>query len=265
MEKKLFAEADRVRVPLLNGTNYFIWSKKIELVLTVKGLWKYVDGSTDGTSSGAGIDDDDNDGNSKEAQALAFILLSIEDSFLSPVIAEKDPVKVWKILSNLHSTSSEAQIEALQTKMYEMKMEHKEGVQVYANRIMDLRNKFASAGQAISDKDLNRTFFRCLSHRYKVQATVTREIAKSFNEAVSHMVAAEVRDNLNTESTGQSGDDLALLVTPRGNCQHCGRQGHQKDNCFHNPHCSAYERYFKSSRKVEDEQDSDKGLVSYCL
>lgn len=164
MEKKLFADADRFQIPLLNGSNYFIWSKKIELVLTVKGLWKYVNGSTDGTSSTEQFDDC---GDSKPAQALAFILLSIEDSYLAPVIAEKDPTKVWKTLYDLHSTSSEAQIEALQAKMYEIKMESKEGVQGYANRIMDLRNKFASAGKVIEDKELKRTFFRGLSNCYE--------------------------------------------------------------------------------------------------
>ncbi|MEM9078955.1 MAG: DUF4219 domain-containing protein [Bacteroidota bacterium] len=263
IDGKMFSDSDRLRVPLLNGTNYYIWSKKMELVLKVKGLWKFVDGLTDSTSS---IDVNDS-GDSKQSQDSACILLSIEDSFLSPVISEKDPAKVWKMLTKVHTMASEAHIEALQAKLYQMKMEGKEGVQAYANRIMDLRNKFAAAGESVDDKELCRTFFRGLASHYKIQGTVIREIAKNFDESVSLMAAAEIRDDLDDgNSNGFNGGESALLVIPHGNCQHCGRPGHQKDNCFHNPHCAAYKRYYKyNSGGDEGSQDSEKGLVSIAF
>lgn len=38
-------EIEKLKIPLLTASNYYIWSRKVQLILLIKGLWGIVNGS----------------------------------------------------------------------------------------------------------------------------------------------------------------------------------------------------------------------------
>ena len=69
------------KVGKFDGSNYHMWSYKMQMLLTAKGLWGQVDGSTT-------IDKD------KMIQAQALIVLRLEDNQLIHVMRAKTPGEV---------------------------------------------------------------------------------------------------------------------------------------------------------------------------
>ena len=78
------------KVGKFDGSNYHMWSYKMQMLLTAKGLWGQVDGS-------ATIDTD------KMSQAQALIVLRLEDNQLIHVMRAKTPGEVWSVLEKMHT------------------------------------------------------------------------------------------------------------------------------------------------------------------
>lgn len=88
-------EVSKLWLPLLNSDNYFMWCRKLELVLRGKGLWQ--------------IASEEEGEPSRESEnwkslcrrkdiALSTVLLLVDESCIAQVIDKKDPCKVWKEL-----------------------------------------------------------------------------------------------------------------------------------------------------------------------
>lgn len=95
MELDDLFELSKLRVPLLNSGNYFIWSRKLELVLRGKGLWELVKGeeivpNVDSTEW--------KPYDRRKDIALSTILLLVNESCIAHVIEMRDPQEVWKAL-----------------------------------------------------------------------------------------------------------------------------------------------------------------------
>ena len=250
-------EVDKFKIPVLNGKNYVLWSLKIKLILTYKGLWEFV--QTNVSSASTTASDMSSSNERKKAQCLAIILLSIDDSYVAPVISMEDPKEVWEKLKSTYSSSSEAHIEALHSMLHEAKMGENESVVQFSNRIIGLRDQLSATGESVDQKLLIRVFLRGMPSAYKVEASIARQSFTTFDDVVSHLSAAEVREQCNDEKM-DTGEDSAFVV-PHNNCHHCGRPGHRKDKCFHNPKSSSYKPFFPSRRVQSDE--IEKNLISF--
>ena len=84
----LLVDASRFKVEHLNINNYFLWSRKLELVLRGKALWRLVSG--DEKLSGTEDEKSKASFERRKDVALKTILLSIADSCIAPVIDERD-------------------------------------------------------------------------------------------------------------------------------------------------------------------------------
>jgi hypothetical protein len=78
------------KVGKFDGSNYHMWSYKMQMLLTAKGLWGQVDGT-------ATPDTD------KMSQAQALIVLRLEDNQLIHVMRAKTPSEVWGVLETMHT------------------------------------------------------------------------------------------------------------------------------------------------------------------
>lgn len=201
------------------------------------------------------IDDtEDSAKDGKRAQALTTILISIEDAYVAPVITERDPAVVSRRLKGLYAPSSGAHIEALQSELHEIAVDKGESVRDFGNRITAVRNHLAADGEPAADQEQLRAFLRGISPQLKIQALITRQSAVTFNEAIRQLAAEEVRQKGSEKEEAtvrQRLDDLAITALVKGNCAHCGRVGHDKNKCFHHPHCPVYKPYLAKKRIEE--------------
>lgn len=107
MEFSSIIDYSKLRVPLLKEENYYIWSKKIELILRGKALSEIVTGeenspsTTDSTSesgkhsTSTAVSTVAQKYQQRKDTALMKILLTIEDTCLSHVIGDLEPNVVW--------------------------------------------------------------------------------------------------------------------------------------------------------------------------
>lgn len=196
--------------------------------------------------------------NNEESKALSFLLLSISDSYIAPVINEDNASSVWMKLKKIHGYSSDAQIESLYTSLHTSIMQTTEVVQTYANRFIDIRGKLSAAGESINDKEMIRQFFRGLRREFSVEVSISRHTVKSFEEAVSRMQSHKTRINMlktapragTVVESNQSIAEKALLA--KNVCSHCGRQGQEKENCWHNRQCKAWKKNPGNRQKASE-------------
>ena len=123
-------------------------------------------------------------------------------------------------------------------------MEDSETVMEYVNRLVEVENDLAGVGHLLDQKEKIRALLRGLSENFEVTAKVTRAMNMSFTKAVSELVVEEVSRTLqNVEASG--GPSTALSTIQHDDiCSHCGRKGHNADQCFHNPRSKGYRKDF---------------------
>ena len=92
------AESETMAIVLLNGTNYPTWNVQCRMALMKDGLWNIVD------ETEAAPDTAEAERHAKfvarRDHVLALIVLAMEPSLLYLIGDPKDPVAVWKKLSD---------------------------------------------------------------------------------------------------------------------------------------------------------------------
>ena len=104
--------------------------------------------------------------------ALSSILLSIDDSCISPVIRMRNPTDFWKTLRAMFEKVSEARTDAYLTQLQRLKMNDNEKVMELVNRQTNLENKLVAVGHTLSAEEKPRTFLRALRPEFKVAVQV---------------------------------------------------------------------------------------------
>ena len=109
----------KYQVEPLNSGNYYIWSRKIELVLRWKGLWTIVTGEEEEPERDS---KDLRSFRQRKDQALSTILMAIEDSYSAMVIDMRDPEELWEVLRTSYKAVSEAAVDAYFTQYEAVKL-----------------------------------------------------------------------------------------------------------------------------------------------
>lgn len=97
----------RTAIQKLNANNYYIWSNKREVVLRGRGIWRYVDEK--GTETGTY---EDYVRSQKIGQAIAFLIMFMEDECIAPVIGLRDPKVIWPTLRKMYKAAAEASVDS---------------------------------------------------------------------------------------------------------------------------------------------------------
>lgn len=129
-----------------------------------------------------------------------------------------------------------------------MRMAADEKVINYVNRLKAPENKLAEIGHIVGEDEKRRALLKGLREKFSITAAVIRATEKAVNQAISELVTFEATIP-STETDGPNSGGSALTVTDV--CDHCGRNDHMKENCFHNPHSTEYRRNGKGSHRVK--------------
>lgn len=127
-------------------------------------------------------------------------------------------------------------------------MQSTAAVYEFSNCFIEIRGELSAAGELIDDKEMIRQFYRGLRPEFEVEVSIAFHTVKSFEEAVYRMQAHETRIYMlktgrrgrNEVESNQSLEENAHLA--KNVCSHFGRQGHEKDNCWHGPKCKAWQK-----------------------
>lgn len=157
-------DVSKFRVQLFNEENYYIWSNQLELILRGEELWIVVTRDETAPSTKATVGQSTGRTERETAPnatttapsvtstelikfqqrkytALKTVLLKIEDSSLSYVIADRELKMVWNKLNAMHKSTSAAIVDAYLSKYQELSKEASETVMEYINSLRDLEKQ----------------------------------------------------------------------------------------------------------------------------
>ena len=106
-------EVDQFWIQNLSTSNYFLWSRKIEIVLRGKGLWKIVSGEEIGPDTSTATGEEMEKFYQRRDRALTTLLFTIDDACSASVISLRNPKEIWDTLKARYETISQASIDAL--------------------------------------------------------------------------------------------------------------------------------------------------------
>ena len=226
---------DKWAIDKLDGTNWGTWKFQVRHLLLAKGLWKYVDGSTE-----LAQDADANarqEFNKNSQIALSNIVLGMKTSQLYLVTSCTTPKDAWDALRNHFERDTLANKILLKKRYFRAEMSEQEAMESHLKHMKDLADKLASLGCKISEEDHVVTLLGSLPRDYA--ALVTALEARSDDLSLTYVQQALLREEeklkrSSSESVkagrgGCSGDSAMAVKEMR--CFGCKQPGHKVYRC----------------------------------
>lgn len=232
----------------LNGENYGIWKVRMKALLVNKDLWKTVDPNTrnenvSSASTTPAVESPADDGSGKSQQALALIILAINDSQIVHIEECKEARDAWLKLQNLYQEASTANKMRLYEEFLSTKLDHSTPVRVHVEKLSSVRSHLRAVGINIEDSLYKLAMLRSLSHKFEhLVVTLENQIEDITVEDLHSRIYREETRQTNSE-TG-SGQAFSTQFYTRGNkygsagrrktfrCHYCNKEGHVKAKCW---------------------------------
>lgn len=253
--------ANRPRPPSMNvegkldGMNYPLWKFKAMAILSSYELYEMVLGNdieptptTD--ASGATIPPDPVkvlEWQRRNADALSFLVTSVEDSILTMISHVKEASKAWMILKNQYETTNPTRVLNLENQLQAERMSEGETVEQFLTRIKGLRDQMGTVGIIVDTKDLARRCLRILPLKFEgfvtALTTAQRPTPLTFEEFSSLLQDEELRlktrnggDSAFTASTkgkgkGKESGNSSDSRKKKMKCFYCNKKGHLAKEC----------------------------------
>ncbi|UYV84396.1 hypothetical protein LAZ67_X002013 [Cordylochernes scorpioides] len=138
--------ADELRIPKLDGNNYFSWAIRTKSILIQKDIWDAIEpGFLSETSEKQ---------KRKDNLALSIILLTVEDSFLDDIGDCKRAIDAWQILEDIHTKYGLLHILQLLREFFNIIKGNDEDMKEYFARMMECHRKLAKCHHGFGDGEL---------------------------------------------------------------------------------------------------------------
>ncbi|GFV09984.1 retrovirus-related Pol polyprotein from transposon TNT 1-94 [Trichonephila clavipes] len=184
---------DKITIPDLNGTNYFIWELKMKAALSLKRLASLIleDKPEDLTRK------DEMDWITKNSDAIAYIKLSLADEQALQFAAEDNVKVLWdKIRATYMGEGEDRKIDA-GNELKNIRMKNGETVADYIARAWGISTKCHSLGLDVSPRELVYHTVRGLNGKFsKVRDILKTQRGKSMDEILQILREEEATLNL---------------------------------------------------------------------
>ena len=231
------AEAKTISIVPLNGSNYSTWKIQCRMALMKDGLWSLVDGpevvpsQTEVEKYAEYV--------AKKNKALAIVVLSVEPPLLYLLGDPPDPVIVWNKLAAQFQKKTWANKLALRRKFYSLGLKENQSVQHHIKEMTEVFEELSIVGDPIKEEDRVVHLLASLSPSFDVLVTAPEasEDAPKVEIVTERLLREEIKLK-EKEAIGGTAHDMKALTSkqrPRKKgpiCNHCGKSGHIKRNCY---------------------------------
>ncbi|GFW96288.1 retrovirus-related Pol polyprotein from transposon TNT 1-94 [Trichonephila clavipes] len=184
---------DKITIPDLNGTNYFIWELKMKAALSLKRLDPLIleEKPEDLTRK------DEMDWITKNSDAIAYIKLSLADEQALQFAAEDNAKVLWdKIRATYMGEGEDRKIDA-GNELKNIRMKNGETVADYIARARGISTKCHSLGLGVSPRELVYHTVRGLNGKFsKMRDILKTQRGKSMDEILQILREEEATLNL---------------------------------------------------------------------
>ncbi|GBN88543.1 Retrovirus-related Pol polyprotein from transposon TNT 1-94, partial [Araneus ventricosus] len=226
---------DRISVPELTGTNYFIWSLKLQAALSLKRL----DSVTTQMKPEGLSEKDALEWKQKNSDAVAYIKLSLSDEQALQFAAENNAKILWdKIKSTFTGQTENRKIDA-GNELKNLQINCNELANDYIARARGIATKCHSLGLDVSPRELVYYTVRGLKGKFaKVRDILKTQRDKSIDEVLEILREEETSFNSpsSTRAEGRSADVFYSRKSKNSGmrlCYVCRRPNHVAKDCFY--------------------------------
>ncbi|CAA7058193.1 unnamed protein product [Microthlaspi erraticum] len=160
-----------IQCPMLNSTNYTVWSMRMKVVLKVHKVWDTIEtGSEEG---------DKND------MARALLFQSIPEALILQVGNLDTSKAVWDAIKGRHIGAErvkEARLQTLSAEFERIRMSEEESIDTFAGRISELATKSAELGQTIDEPKIVKKFLASLPDKKFITIVASLEQILNLNK-----------------------------------------------------------------------------------
>lgn len=126
---------NRTVIEKLNNTNYLTWSFKMRMMLVREGLWRVIEGKTEGLK--------EEDISSMKEKSLSLIVLFIENDQIVLVRNAGDGVEAWNNLKQYHQKSTLSRRIRIMKMLFKMQLEIGSSMQDHLQHMFEMLSELA--------------------------------------------------------------------------------------------------------------------------
>ena len=194
----------------------------------------------------------------KAPRALSIIFLAISETVFIKIMNCETAKEAWDTLKELYQGNErmrKMQVLNLKRNFSTLKMNERESVQQYSDRLMTLVNKIRLLGEDLPDSKVVEKMLISLPEKFEAKISSledSRDIDElTLSELINALQAQEHRRALRREEIQQSNDERLLFVkATKGKsgipkCNHCKKPGHVEEDCWFKgkPQCYNCKRF----------------------
>ncbi|KAL0855319.1 hypothetical protein Bca101_060472 [Brassica carinata] len=176
-----------ISCPMLNATNYTVWTMKMQLLLKVHKVWKVVENESDAAD--------------KNDMATALLFQSVPETLMLQIGVLESAKKVWDAIKTRHLGAErvrEAKLQTLMADFDRLKMKENESTDDFVGRISELSSKSAALGETIEEVKLVKKFLKSLPRKKYIHIVASLEQlldlnTTSFEEVIGRLKTYEER------------------------------------------------------------------------
>lgn len=176
-----------IKCPMLNSSNYTVWSMRMKIALKVNKVWETID---------SGTKDEE-----KNNMAVALLFQSIPDTLILHVGDLDTSKAVCDAIKARHVGADRVKEARLQTLMAEfdrIMMKETDTIDVFVRKLSEISSKSASLGESIDEPKLVKKFLKSLPRKKYIHIIAALEQVldlnnTSFEDIVGRLKAYEER------------------------------------------------------------------------
>jgi hypothetical protein len=238
-------DPEKVQVERLNGTNWPLWSRRMEDVLTLKNC--YIAVTAPAQADAATL-----------AKARALIRLSVSDTILATIDGLQTPVEIWNSLQAQYNQAAQALQVQLRQEMSHFKKNSSETLLEYFTRAKLLRTRLVASGVNMAENDVVIQLLIGLPESWSMVSTAIQagppvatldalytrlspfesRIASANTVDQQALVAGNASNRCASKSNGNRRKSNRTKPHPRHaglTCHRCGVKGHIATFCTQKP------------------------------
>ena len=143
-----------IKCPILNTTNYTLWTMRMKILLKVHKVWEIFENE---------VGDDE-----KNNMAMALLFQSIPEALILQVGELDTAKKVWGAIKTRHVGAervNEARLHTLMAEFDRLTMKDTETIDAFAGKLAEISSKSASLGEDIEESKLVKKFLKSLPRK----------------------------------------------------------------------------------------------------
>ena len=153
--------ASGIKIDKLNDSNFHAWKQKIQLLLSLRELDRFVEEDPPARDS-----DEYPDWRKNDRKAMAIIGLSLSDAHLEHVQTAESAKDMWQSVIEIFERHTLLNKLAARRKFYTATMMANEKLLAFVNRIRQLASTLKSMGVVVDDKEMAMAVLNGLPDKY---------------------------------------------------------------------------------------------------